>query len=757
MILELARQRDSQRDVQADISTIFRGQLISGIHVQLLGSVAASIHGKHVELGPPRERSLFAVLAAHAHREVSRQEIIEAVWGAEAPATVESSVYTYVAGLRRRFEPARGARAPARLLVNSGSGYMLTVDPAQVDTVVFERHVAAARQQRSRHQYDEAVAEFDAALALWRGTAYGGAPGPFAEAERSRLDELRCTAVEDRAELLLVLHRSADVVGELTTLARKAPLRERTRYLLMVALHRSGRQADALAEFRAVRSVLISELGIEPGEELQRTHEQILRGYPDVILRTRGVAPPMQEGGDAVPAVRTVPGQLPRDVPGFTGRTGEVALLHELVGKARESAESGLVLVSGGPGTGKTALTVHFAHKISTRFPDGQLYVDLRGFSAEEPMPSDEALGHLLTDLGEAGTPPANLERRSALYRSLLADKSVLVVLDNAESAEQVRPLLPGSSSSLVMVTSRNQMPGLTAHDGAQRILVAPLPENEAVALISTISGERVQHQDPGELEQLVRACGLLPVALRLAAERIVAADYSGRAVTEVVRSIIECPELLTRSAEDDGPVSIGAMFSWSYRLLPHEAARLFRLIGIHRGDDISPSTASVLVGTGLERARDLLGTLVRANLMRELRGRYGIDQVLHSYAKQMCEEVDLPSERAQVQQRLLSFYLHRAQSVVAILTAEWAPSPNGETSAVCQSCELHTVDEAIEWFEAELSSLMTAIEHAGATGADKVATQISQVIRDYLRLRDERCPIHPADEPDELTGRVPP
>ena len=510
---------------------------------RLLGPVTASSGERNIDLGPPRQRALFATLAAHSNQVVNREELVDAVWGVDAPATAMNSVYTYVARLRQLLEPTRRRRTPSDLLVSDGSGYMLQLPPDQVDKQRFEALLNNARQLYSASAVHSAVGELEAGLALWQGTAYGGAVGPFAEVERTRLTELRLAAMEDRAEMLLELGRHANVVSELFGLVRRNPLRERLRYLLMLCYVGLGRQADALAEYNDLRSALSDELGVEPGDQLQRFYEKILR-------RRQAPRVPPAPARQAPPAInthgagRTVAlAQLARDVPGFTGRAVELRQLHDLVTTAENLGESAVILLTGGPGVGKTALAVRFAHALSRHYPDGQLHVDLRGFGeGTKPMAPTESLGHLLAALGGSSPTPDDLDRQSAFYRSVVSGQRLLILLDNAGSVEQVRPLLPGAASCVVIVTSRNRLPGLTVRDGARQVTLDGMPEDDAISLLGRVIGRPFSDREYRTARTLVAACGRLPLALRIAGARIVSAPSPDRAIADLA----EC-DLLDR------------------------------------------------------------------------------------------------------------------------------------------------------------------------------------------------------------------
>ena len=395
------------------------------LRVSLLGALAASVDGKELTLGPPRQRAVLAVLALRANHVVPRSELIDAVWGDEPPASADNGIHTYVAGLRRLFEPGRASRAPSQVLLSTDAGYLLKLPSDSSDVGMFRAHLDDAG--RLRGNPEEAVSAFDAALGLWRGVALEGVPGPFAAVERARLAELRLTAVEQRAALMLSVGREAEVAGELTTLVSAHPLRERLHGLLMSALYRGGRQAEALAVYTDLRRLLIEELGIEPGPELRQLHEQLLIGRHEP--QPEPVAPVL------------VPVQLPHEVRDFTGREKELQRLAEAVPHDHSPV---LVAITGTGGVGKTALAVRFAHQVASRFPDGQLHVDLRGFDASSPPVQPGAALHQL--LQSLGVPSERIPRRPA--REVRAVPQCPGRQTRAGAARQRPPRRPGAAAA---------------------------------------------------------------------------------------------------------------------------------------------------------------------------------------------------------------------------------------------------------------------------------------------------------------------
>ncbi|NUT90544.1 MAG: AAA family ATPase, partial [Saccharothrix sp.] len=400
------------------------------LRFEVLGLLRVVRGGREVDLGAAKQRAVLAVLLLARNTPVSRDHIIEAVWGDATPTSAVNLVQTYVAGLRRALEPSRARRAPAETLTSVGDGYLLRVDPAAVDLDTFERGVAAAGRLRSTGDLEAAARVLDEALALWRGEPLGGVTGLFAEVERGRLGERRLAVLEERAELLLLIGRGAELVQELAALVAEHPLRERVHGLLMRSLCQAGRQAEALGVYREARRVLVEELGVEPGPELRRLQQAVLSGEnPEPERPTRPMVIPPQPPEPALP---TTPAQLPRAPVSLIGRDAELA---ELDGLLASHPSGGLVLVVTGPaGVGKTALALHWAHRVRDEFPDGQLYVDLHGYDPnQEPLGAGEVLNRFLRTLGVPSADiPVTVEERSALFRTLIADRRMIVMLDNA-------------------------------------------------------------------------------------------------------------------------------------------------------------------------------------------------------------------------------------------------------------------------------------------------------------------------------------
>jgi DNA-binding SARP family transcriptional activator/tetratricopeptide (TPR) repeat protein len=744
------------------------------LRVGVLGPVAVWNGHDELRVGQPRQQAVLGILAMRANRVISRGELVDAVWGQDPPASAEGGIYTYVAGLRRIIEPTRSARGPGRVLVSSGAGYVLHLVPGQPDAVAFEQQVARARQLRKNGDPVGAVDALENALGLWRGVAFAGVPGPFAETERVRLGELRSGAAEERADVLLALGRHEEVVPDLTALVADHPLRERMRGLLMIALYRSGRPAEALRVFEDGRRVLAEELGIDPGTDLSRIHRQVLTSDSGLDLAadapagdvpadpdgTRGSTPtqrpelstgagarPRGSDGSVLPSANAwatgspgvpVPAQLPLDAPGFSGRHEELRALQAMLPTRTATPEESIpiVVISGTAGVGKTALAIRFGRQAAKRFPDGQLYVNLRGPEPQTPMDPGTALRYFLDAFG---VPPhriaAPLEERAALFRSLVDGKRVLVVLDNASSAAQVRPLLPGSPDCLVVVTSRNQMAGLVAAEGATLITLDVLGDDEAHEMLARRLGQERVAAEPQAADEIVASCARLPLALSIAVGR--AAGRPKRPLAELAAELRNARGRLDALEAGDAATDVRAVLSWSYDQLSPAAARMFRLLGLHPGPDVSLPAAASLAGIPRAEAGAALRELTRTHMAVEhLPGRFTFHDLLRAYAADQAERHDPSEERDAAIRRMLDHYLHTAMAASQRFSPFRSPLRLAPPQSGVLPGEMADKDQAMAWFEAEVPVLLTLIAFAEAREFDACAWQLPWALGPFFHRR---------------------
>ncbi|MFE9624524.1 BTAD domain-containing putative transcriptional regulator [Streptomyces sp. NPDC006527] len=616
------------------------------LRFDVLGPVRAWRGEEPLATGSPQQRALLAALLLREGRTATAAELIDALWGEEPPSQALAAVRTYASRLRKVLDPG--------VLVTESGGYAVRglVDGA-LDLAVAQEWAARAEKARAAGNLVPAREVLNRTLALWDGEALAGVPGPYAEAQRVRLEEWRLGLLEARLDLDLELGCHTEAVSELTALTAAHPLRERFRELLMLALYRSGRQAEALAVYADARQLLAEELGVDPGRSLQDLHEGILRADPAVTEPSTSAAEP--------PVVRVRPAQLPATVPDFTGRASFVQELSEVLASGAEGRVMAVSALAGIGGVGKTTLAVHVAHQARSAFPDGQLYVDLQGAGQRAAEP-ETVLGAFLRALGTADSAiPDSLVERAALYRSVLDGRRVLVLLDNAKDAAQVRPLLPGAEGCAALVTSRVRMVDLA---GAHLVDLDVMSPDEALALFTKIVGEeRVSSEREAALD-VVAACGFLPLAIRIAASRLAAR----RTWTVSVLAAKLADERRRLDELQAGDLAVKATFELGYGALEPAQARAFRLLGLADGPDISLAAAAALLNLGTDETEDLLESLVDTSLLESAApGRYRFHDLVRLYARACAERDEWPpSERGAAMSRLLDFYLATAAAVYA-------------------------------------------------------------------------------------------
>jgi DNA-binding SARP family transcriptional activator/tetratricopeptide (TPR) repeat protein len=706
--------------------------------VALLGPIEiGSAGGVNTPVAQPRLRVLLGLLGVAGGRMVTAEALVDGLWGEEWSPTRERNLHALVYQLRRRLaglEPGGGAR-----LVRAGAGYRLALGPGELDVAVFGD--LAGRGREAARAGDAAAARelFGRALGLWRGAALADAAplcGRLA-GEAARLEEARLAVVEERAGCDLALGRHGEVAGELAGLVAEFPLRERLAALLMTALYRCGRRGEALAVYDATRRVLAEELGLDPGPELAGLQAQVLADDP-------ALAAPAVVPGGAAPATAQatppviVPRQLPAGAGFFAGREAELKELDELLDQADceggGDERGGAVVISavaGMAGVGKTALAVHWARKVAGRFPDGQLYVNLRGYDREgATVTPEEVTGWFLLALGvPAGQIPADAQARSGLYRSVLAGRRVLVMLDNARDAAQVRPLLPGSAGCLVVVTSRSALAGLAAAEGARPLRLGPLGAEQGVRLLAARLGPERVAAEPGAVTELVARCGHLPLALAVMAARaaadpglplgVLAGQLAGAADAEAAAAAAggaagPGPGRLEVLETGDPATSLGQLLSWSHRQLSPPAAQMFALLGVHSGPDITVPAAASLAGVSRPQAGRALAELADASLAAEHRpGRYVLHDLVRGYAAGVARQALGEAGIRAAVERSVDHYLHTGY-ISCDLPPPFAlapPAPGVLPEKLPGEAELQ------DWAQANQQVQLQAIAQAAAAG----------------------------------------
>jgi DNA-binding SARP family transcriptional activator/tetratricopeptide (TPR) repeat protein len=710
---------------------------VPALRVGVLGPLRVWRREAEVDLGPVQQRVVLAVLALQAGRPVGRQQMINAVWGDTPPRNAVNLVQRHVSGLRRVLEPDRPGRAPSSVLTWTEAGYLLTLPPGALDLAEFERELARARTERAAGQLPEAADALHSALGLWRGPVCDGLSSPFLDAQADRLAESRVSVLEERIELDLATGGHAELVAELRDLVAQHPLRERLRGLLMLALYRAGRPADALTAFRDARRYLADELGVEPSAPLQELHQQILAADPALTAVGATPATARTDADMKITLRRPAPAQLPHQIPDFTGRDAELGRLDALVHQRSGGTGNAVVItvVTGTAGVGKSALAVYWAHRVRDLFPDGQLYVNLRGFGpAESAMEPAEAIhGFLDAFAVPSDRMPLDLDARAALYRTILADLRVLVVLDNAHDVDQIRPLLPGSPGCVVVITSRNKLTSLVTHNGAQPVELDLLPAAEARRMLSQRLGRDRVASEPESVDEIIQACAGLPLALAVAASNAVA-NYR-LPLSALAGELRKTHGRLDALDAGDQYSDVRAVFSWSYQALNPPAARQFRLLGLHAGPDISISAAASLAGVPPAQARRQLAELVRAHLVTEWApGRFELHDLLREYASELSETYDTAADRQVAVNRVLDHYLHTAYVADQLLRPRrddlitLAPP---QPLAIPET--LTGYRDAVAWLATERQVLVAALRQAVSHGFDAHAWQLAWAVTSYL------------------------
>ncbi|MBC2907742.1 AfsR/SARP family transcriptional regulator [Streptomyces cupreus] len=805
----------------------------TGLRFQLLGPLRAWRGEAELDLGQTQQRVVLAVLLLHAGRPVSRDQLVDAVWGNAVPARAANLVQRHVSGLRRVLEPDRPPRTPSGLLTWTEAGYLLTLGPGQSDVLGFDRLIDRAHAARARGDLAATAQCLHGALRLWRGRLCEGLTSPLLDVERDRLAERRLSVLEERIEVDLALGDDFDLVGEVRQLTVEHPLREGLHGLLMLALHRSGRQAEALAAYHRARRLLRDELGIEPGHRLRRLHARILAADPDLDARPSGrgrdglgvpdgpagrgerdylgmsdgpagAGEPDHLGTSDGPAGRgepdhlgtsdgpagrgergylgmsdgpagarepdhlgtsdgpsghrrapdsppdqlavritgpptlVVPAQLPHPVAGFVGREEALALLDSLLPDKATGGDGGTAVITaigGTAGVGKTTLAVHWAHRVRDRFPDGQLYVNLRGFDPGGPaVRPAEAIRGFLDALGvPTRRIPVDPDGQIGLYRSLSANRRMLVVLDNAQDTDQVRPLLPGSPHCFTVITSRNVLTGLVITDGAQPVGLGLMSRAEAADVLGRrIGGQRLT-SDPDALEDIIASCARLPLALAIVGAH--AATHPQLPLASLAKELHAAGSALDLLDGGDAATDVRKVFSWSYRRLTAPAARLFRLLGLHPGPDADTAAVAGLAGLTVSQVRAPLAELTASHLLSpHSTDRYACHDLLRAYAAELAQVHDQPADRLAAARRMLDHYLHSAYRASLTLSPHrddpitlTPPRPPVTT----EDFEGH--DEALAWFLREHAVLLSVQRQAVDLQFDAHAWQLAWALQPYF------------------------
>ncbi|MFM9444868.1 BTAD domain-containing putative transcriptional regulator [Streptomyces acidiscabies] len=732
----------------------------AGLRVTVLGPLALHRDGSPVELPSVLRRSLLGLLAMQPGVVVGTDEIVDVLWGEQPPRTCRQLVQTYVRHLRDLLDPGRPGPDEGRVLRATKGGYRADLSAEESDVVTFDELLGRARRAETGGDGAAALEAYGRALRCWRGPvlADGGErirAHPAAVAIGSR----QVAAAVARADLALALGSVEDVVADLRELSTREPLHEELAGRLMLALAAGGQQAAALDVFTRISGRLDADLGLQPSTALRAAHLRVLRGdVPEISAIPRisltSLAVPALSGLPALSgfsarvlphaADRPVPAQLPGPTPGFTGRADQLRQLDALLpgpatGDGRHQPQ-GMVLaaITGTGGVGKTALAVHWAHRVRDHFPDGELFVDLRGHSAQAPVRPVEALARFLLALGVAAERiPGTPEAAADLYRTLSAERRMLVVLDNAVDPEQVRPLLPGGPGCVALVTSRDRLAGLAARDGARRIGVDMLTPEESRLLLRRTVGESRVAADLRAAADLADACGHLPLALRISAANI---DHTPwRTLRDQADELREGDRLTALSVIGDRTTAVRTAFSLSYHALDAPVRRMFRLLALVPGPETGLQAAAVVTGTTTEDAARLVERLTAAHLLREHRpGRYRCHDLVALYAAERLRLEETETSRRSASDALYDWLLAAVDRCALLLypgMKQRLPGVEDASRSAAAPPEITDAAAAMRWLDAELPNLAAAVHQAAAEG-HQAAWLLAGALRGYAWIR---------------------
>ncbi len=703
--------------------------MADGLEFCLLGPLIVRSGGTVVPVRQAKQRVLLAALLLDANRVVRIDGLAEALWGSGTPPSAQFTVRNYV----KRLRDALGDAGRARISTQP-RGYLIRVADGELDLARFEQLLASARAAARSGCWEEAAGQAREALSCWRGE-------PLADIESDtlvlrqvpRLAELRLQAAETRIDAELRLGEHAEMVSELQHLCAEHPLREHLHALLMLALYRCGRQADALAAYQHVRLMLVEELGTDPGTGLQTLHQQILCADPALAAEQPAAAavPGAWPGaaGSAVTAVAGARFSLPPDTAGFTGRAGELEVISAAVADvACAGGVVGIYAIGGMPGVGKTALAVHAAHRLKDRFAGRQLFIDLHGHTpGQVPVPPEAALAGLLAAAGVDGRNlPGDLAGRAGLWREKMAGQRALLVLDNAASSAQVTPLLPGGDGCLVLVTSRRHLGDLPGPVTAVPVdVLAPAQGREMFTRLAA----RALAEPAWAVEEVVRLAGGLPLAICLLAR--VYARHASWTLADLAAEIQA--GVLTLAAER---ASVAAAFGLSYRSLTAAQQRFFRRLGLHPGTTIDAYAAAALAGVPLAEAAGLLDALHGEGMMTEVSyRRYGMHDLIRRYASDLAA-ADPAAGRGRAVGRLLDYCQHAAATAEALLARQSRAGPDGYTATAMPAGMPGLGDrvQALAWARAERDNLIACLDHVTRAGQDARVIALTAGLAGLLR-----------------------
>ncbi|MBG6136409.1 AfsR/SARP family transcriptional regulator [Longispora fulva] len=692
---------------------------------ELLGPLVVRDPPEARVITSPMGRLLLAELLLQANRTVSVDALVDVLWGEDPPRTAGDSLQNHVARLRRALGPLGEAR-----LEFIAPGYRLHVQDGELDAADFSAHFRRARTAHAAGDWAEVGVETAAALALWRGQPLSDLPVLSGRPEIARLEELHLQVLEWRFDAELAAGRHHGLSAELVALVARYPLREAFHRQLMLTLHRTDRGSEALTVYQALRRTLVDELGSEPGPTIQAVHRDIL------AFDSGPVEPAASSGSPPAATTATAPFQSPPAISDFIGRRGELAAMSRWLSPAGAALAPRVVVVSGMGGMGKTTMALRAALHLRAQFPDGQLFADLRGFGVGRPRSAHDLLARFLTDLGVPGPAvPEHVDDRAALYRATVADRRILVVLDNARDAAQVIPLIPGSGATAVIVTSRRRLASL---EGASHISLGPLSDSEQRDLLTSMCGAERVTADPDSATRILTACGGLPLAVRIAGAQL--ASRRTRPLSTLAARLSEAGGRLTTLAIDH--LAVHDAFSASYdalsdspRPLDRAAARAFLILGLWPAHALTPEAAAALLGESTDHACDLLDVLVDAHVLEATdSGAYRFHDLLGEFAaEQAAKEVPV-GVREEAVLRLLHWYYRAATAVNRTVVPHFLEPPPLSAEVSAPVPELTDETQALSWYVRELPALKEVIHQARHSSEPQLAWRITTALFGYAQ-----------------------
>lgn len=685
---------------------------------RILGPIKVITDRQVVPIRAPKLRVLLGALLVHPNKSVGIDDLADRLWEDSPQRKAKATLHTYVWRLRLVL-----GDNDAKRVVTTADGYRIDVEPHELDLIRFR---ALADQARRTDDLFARADLLERALAQWQGRPLEDAASDvLLTVDVPSLEGERLDALERRFDVELRIGRHENVLRELQVITAEHPLRERFHGQLMLALHRSGRQADVFTAYQSLKDALADQLGVDPNHEVRLLHHRILTDDP--AIRT-----PQPPPKPAPPNAARIPRELPMDVVDFVGREQAKEQITALLTTGSRSGVP-VVVISGQPGVGKTALAVTVAHRLRDQFPDGQLYADLRGHSTIAPLHPDQVLSRFLISLGVPPQQvPSGLDELTTLYRTLMADRRVLLLLDNVATPQQVRPVLPSTPGCGVLVTSRNQLRGLTALQGARPLDLDVLPAADSHALLGTIIGTPPTPAEADGWAELARLCGHLPLALRIVAANVV--GLPGRSLRDHLADLREGNRLAALEIEGDDEATVRAAFALSYAALDPRVAHLFRLLGLVPGPDFTVAAVAALAAVPTADAADLLDRLTAANLVaRKSEDRYQLHDLLRLYAAERCHQDEDATVITTAKERLYHFYLRHVDASGDLLFPTWLRMPRAASAVDLPPVAFADAAEAASWMDQDCLNVFAAIIEASDDGFRELAWPMAEALRPYL------------------------